>query len=102
MARSLDDWGKEVDERPVKTIIMWVMGIILFSIVVGWMVQGNDFFLYKVFAPKREAVRREVYEQTKSYKQGSTQRLGTLCSQVATADSAHVPMLNDMITHEFV
>lgn len=29
-----------------------------------WLVQGNDFFLYKTFAPKYADVQREVFEQT--------------------------------------
>lgn len=56
---------------------------------------------YKFWAPKQEAARRQTYEQTKSYRQGSIQRLDTLCSQVATADADHKPMLNDVIDHEF-
>ena len=37
--------------------------------------QGTDFFLYKVFAPKYENVRREVYENTDSYIAGHNQDL---------------------------
>lgn len=80
------------------------VGIILMLAVLmglGWLFQGNDFFMYKVFAPKYEQVRRETYEQTKSYRQGSTQRLNELCKQVADADDGHKPMLNDIISHEF-
>lgn len=41
----------------------------------GWVFTGNDFFLYKYFAPKQEAVRREVFEQSKAYNQGMVQEL---------------------------
>jgi hypothetical protein len=78
-----------------------------FAVVVGllalsWVTQGNDWFMYKFWAPKYEDVRRETYEHTKSYRQGSAQRLGTLCTQVAAADDGHKSMLNDVISHEFV
>lgn len=67
----------------------------------GWIFQGNDFFMYKFFAPRYEQSRRETYEQTKSYRQGSVQRLNTLCTQASSADENHKPMLNDVISHEF-
>ena len=40
-----------------------------------WVAQGNDFFLYKFWAPKMENVRREVFENTKSYNEGMKQEL---------------------------
>jgi hypothetical protein len=84
----------------VKYVVIGV-GALLACFALGWVIQGNDFFMYKVFAPKYEQVRRETYEQTKSYKQGSAQRLNTLCAQIASADDAHKPMLRDVVAHEF-
>ena len=81
--------------------VLGVIGFIALVMLLGWVFQGNDFFMYKVFAPKYEQVRRETYEQTKSYRQGSVQRLDSLCTQVADADDDHKPMLNDVIAHEF-
>ena len=46
-----------------------VLGIVVVCLGFGWIATGNDFFLYKVFAPKYEQVRRETFEQTKSYNQ---------------------------------
>jgi hypothetical protein len=40
-----------------------------------WIVQGNDFFMYKFFAPKYEDARREVFENTQSYVEGKRQDL---------------------------
>jgi hypothetical protein len=58
---------------------MKTAAIILASIIgllaVAWLIQGNDFFLYSVFAPKYEAVRRQTFEQTKSYNEGVAQEL---------------------------
>ncbi len=82
-----------------------VIGIMVLAIaaimVLGFVFQGYDFFLYKFFAPKQEAVRREVYEQTKSYKDGSVQRLNTLCTQVVAAEESGKSMLNQVIVQEF-
>ena len=56
-----------------------IIGLALLTLIVvlglGWIAQGNDFFLYKVFAPKYEQVRRQTFEQTKSYNQGMVQEL---------------------------
>ncbi len=78
-----------------------VIGALVAILALSWVFTGNDFFLYKYFAPKQEAVRRQVYEQTKSYHQGSVQRLGTLCMQVDATDDAHKDLINDVIASEF-
>lgn len=65
----------------------------------AWVSDGLGLLHYKFFAPKYEQVRRETYEQTKSYRQGSVQRLGTLCTQVAEAEDKR--LLNGVIEHEF-
>lgn len=56
-----------------------IIGISLLSIVaifaLAWIVQGNNFFMYKYFAPKYEDARREVFENTQSYVEGKKQDL---------------------------
>lgn len=47
--------------------------IILISL--SWLVQGNDWFMFKIFAPRYEQVRRETFEQSKAYNQGMIQEL---------------------------
>lgn len=47
--------------------------VLLFAAI--WIIQGNDFFMYQVFAPKYEAARRNVFEQSKAYNQGMIQEL---------------------------
>lgn len=70
---------------------MKIVGIVIAGIVVllalSWLVQGNDFFLYRFFAPKYEQVRRETFEQTKSYKQGTIQELEAMEFQFYQSDS---------------
>lgn len=53
----------------------------------SWIFMGNDFFLYKYFAPKQEAVRRQVFENTKSYNQGVQQDLIAYHHEWMTADA---------------
>lgn len=51
------------------------LGIIAIILAITWISQGNDWFMYKVFAPKYESVRRETFEQSKAYNQGMIQEL---------------------------
>lgn len=67
--------------------------LIAFASLVGllgitWLAQGNDFFLYSVFAPKYEAVRRQTFEQTKSYNEGVAQELRSAQLDYARAKTA--------------
>ena len=46
-----------------------------FAVLVGilgltWVLTGNEFFLYKYFGPKQEAVRREIFEQSRAFNAG--------------------------------
>lgn len=82
-------------------LLLIIPAVIMFSLGMDWIVQGNNFFLYKFFAPRQEDVRREVYTHTRSYRQGSIQRLNTLCTQLSVADTDHQPMIRDVISQEF-
>lgn len=59
----------------VSSIVVAVLGFFVFVLGMAWIVQGNEFFLYRYFAPKQEAIRREVFEQSKAYNQGMIQEL---------------------------
>lgn len=52
-----------------------VVIVLVFLFALTWLIQGNNFFLYKMFAPAQEGVRRDVFENTKSYRQGMIQEL---------------------------
>lgn len=59
----------------MKQIIAGVVLFIVAILALAWIVQGNDFFMYKYFAPKYEQTRRQVFEQTRSFNQGMVQEL---------------------------
>lgn len=82
-------------------ILLALLIVMAASYVIGFIATGGDLFIYKFFAPRQEAVRRQVYEQTKSYRQGSTQRLNTLCTQVSETNADHKGMINSVIAQEF-
>lgn len=60
-----------------KTVIFSIMTVISLFML-GWLVLGNQFFMFKFFAPKVEQVRRETFEQSKAYRQGLIQELNNL------------------------
>jgi hypothetical protein len=85
--------------KDVLRIVGWVVLMLVVLCGVTWAVQGNDFFLYRAFAPKYEAVRRQTFEQTKSYNQGMIQELQNMEFAYVKADSAHKAALADIILH---
>ncbi len=82
-------------------VVRWTIGLaLLFTLLSGgltWIVQGNDFFLYKVFAPAQENVRREVFENTKSYNQGMVQELQNMQFEHVKASDEHKKALASVI-----
>jgi len=52
-----------------------ILGSLFGILVLTWIFQGNDFFLYKIFAPRQEAVRRQVFETSRAFNQGMVQEL---------------------------
>ena len=66
-----------------------------------WLMQGSDFFMYKIFAPKYEAVRRETFEQTKSYNQGMVQDLAALYLEYGKSSKEHQDAIVSVVQHRF-
>lgn len=63
------------------------IAVVIAALLVLWAFQGNDFFMYKFFAPRYEAARRTVFEETPSYVQGKQQFLTRLHHEWVTSDS---------------
>lgn len=86
--------------------LLKMIGGIIASVVVlaallaiPWLIQGSDFFLYKVFAPKYEGVRRETFEQSKAFNQGMIQELQDMQFEYAKADDKHKAAMASIILH---
>jgi len=78
-----------------------VIGILAFSLLIGliWVLEGNNFFLYKVFAPKYESVRRETFEQSRAYNQGMVQELQNMQFEYVQATPQKQDALASIILH---
>lgn len=79
--------------------IACIVGFVFAGLGLAWIVQGNDFFLYKVFAPKYEDVRRETFEHSKAYNQGMIQELENMHYDYIKADPEHKKALASIILH---
>ena len=74
--------------------------LIVFGLAMDWVVEGNQFLLYRFFVPKQEGVRREVFEQTKSYNEGMKQELQNMMYEHArTPDKNAKAAMASVILH---
>ena len=76
-----------------------VLGVIVLLIALTWAIQGSDFFMYKVFAPKYVAVQRQTFEQSKSFNQGMIQELQNMQFEYVQAKPEARDALASIILH---
>ncbi len=82
------------------TVVGIVIGFFVLIFGLTWIGEGNDFFLYKVFAPKRAAVERQVWEQSPNYIKTMVQELENMQVQyVQTKDPEAKATLAGVILH---
>lgn len=83
----------------IKAVGGTLLGLITVALLVllGWGLLGNTLLQRKFFAPKFEQVRRETFEQSKAYRQGSIQELQNMQFQYLKADPDHKAALADII-----
>jgi len=79
--------------------IVAIMGLAGLGVGLGWCGEANNLAMHKVFDPQYEAVRRETFEQSKSYNQGMIQELQNMQFEYVQADSEHKAGLASIILH---
>ena len=85
--------------KELSATVAMIVGILVLILGMTWLFQGNDFFMYKYFAPKYENARREVFENTKSYNQGTIQELENMQYEYIKANPNHQDALASIILH---
>lgn len=85
-----------------ETIKLWLLlaVAILFIAGLGAVISGVNLAGYKFWAPKREAARREVFQQSASFVQGKQQYLTRIHAEWLMADSSHKEVLCGVARHE--
>ena|SRR3990167_5257410 len=89
---------KEAKVEKLKIAGIGIGGLVLILGII-WVAQGNNFFLYKVFAPAYEQVRRETFEQSKAYNQGMIQEIQNMQFEYIKASPEHKEALASLILH---
>ena len=83
-----------------KSIVLWSLGALLAVLALVWIFQGNDFFVYKFFAPRRVEVQRQVFDESRSFNQGMVQELENMRFEyVKTQDSEAKEAMASIILH---
>lgn len=74
------------------SLIIVILGLI-------WIVQGNEFFLYKFFGIKTENVRREIFEQSRAFNEGMVQEIQNMQFEYVKASPSQKEALASIILH---
>jgi hypothetical protein len=79
-----------------------VVGGVLTLGAVTWGVAYHDLIFTSFFAPKYENVRRNTFEQSKSFRTGAIQELQNMQFEYIKASPEHKAALADIIRHRAV
>ena len=86
------------DWSPLKGIGAFIL-VVLFIFAVAFGLRGLGLVQFQFWAPKEEAARREVFEESKSYRDGMNQELRNMQMQYVQADAEHRLALRSIILH---
>ena len=83
----------------MKYTFMGIVACFLLIFGIIWLAEGTDFFLYKFFAPKKQQVEREVFEQSESYQVGMIQELEAMQIAYIKTDKNGKAAMRSIILH---
>jgi hypothetical protein len=84
--------------KPILTIFGVVVGIAGAG-AIGWGLTYHELIFTSFFAPKYENVRRNTFEQSKSFRTGAVQELQNMQFEYIKASPEHKKALADIIRH---
>lgn len=87
------------DRRVMVKSTFAILGALVATFAVIWLLVANNLGLMQVFAPRFEQVRRETFEQSKAYRQGMIQELQNMQFQYEQASEEHKSALRSIILH---
>jgi hypothetical protein len=82
----------------MKSILAIVGGVVGTGAII-WGVAYHDLLFTAFFAPKFENVRRNTFEQSKSFRTGAVQELQNMQFEYIRSDAEHKAALADIIRH---
>jgi hypothetical protein len=84
--------------KPILAIVGGVIGVSALT----WGIAYHELIFTSFFAPKFENVRRNTFEQSKSFRDGSVQELENMRFEYIKASPEHKKALADIIRHRAV
>lgn len=88
------------DDFSIARVLVVVACVVSATVGLAWFIQGSDFFMYKYFAPRTEQVRRETFERSKAYNEGTTQELRRMQLEYIKATPEQKVALASIILHQ--
>ena len=88
----------------MKNVLKWIGGIVGVITVIVAISFGTgllDLAYFRFFAPKKENIRREVFENTKSYTHGKAQDLAKYFEEYSKADANEKESIRQLILMNF-
>ena len=82
-----------------KKIILIAIIALIVLILSTWLLKAHSLLWDSFWNPKSEQVRREVFEQTKSYKQGMIQDMYQMQTEYIQVKPEHKMALRSVILH---
>lgn len=75
------------------------VAVILLVVGAAFGLRGLGLIEFQVFGPKEEATRREVFEESKAYRDGMAQELRNMQFEYVKADPEHKAALRSIVLH---
>jgi hypothetical protein len=88
------------DDFSIARVLVVITCVTVAIVALAWFIQGSDFFMYKYFAPRTEQVRRETFEQSKAYNEGTAQELRRMQLEYVKATPEQKVALASIILHQ--
>lgn len=82
-------------------VLAAIIALVVVSTGLGWFSSANNLAKEKVFAPAHEKVRRDTYEQSRSYNAGTIQNIRDAQSNYITAPPDRRAGLGSVIIQQY-
>jgi hypothetical protein len=82
----------------IRTTLL-TLAIIAGSLAAVFGLEYFDLITTKFFAPRHEAIRRETFEQSKAYNQGTIQEIENLYLEYGKASEEHKKAIGSIVLH---
>ena len=80
-----------------RAIVFSIIGVILVVLAMTWVIQGNEFFMLRVFGAPMENARYNAQKESQPYRDGLVKEMRRLQTEYVQADPPHQNALAGVI-----